>query len=126
MRIRKHVALLLVSSVVPATVFVWLITDQFHARSVLEWHPGWVQNDDDFAAPFFQFWLMNFGIWVPLVFALIGLSGWKAWNSVGVGANTFRGVVSFLLPFCRLFFLVFLFKSARWDWVFSIFVFWLS
>src|SRR5213080_3857682 len=101
-RIRKHVALLLVSSVVPATFFVWLVTDHFHARSVLECHPAWVQNDGDFAtpffqigpvnltaaiplfgwllqktwngaiAPFFQFWLMNFGIWVPLVFALIG------------------------------------------------------
>src|SRR5437773_11389110 len=95
-RIRKHVALLLVSSVVPATFFVWLITDQFHVRSVLEWHPGWVQHDDDFAAPFFQFWLMNFGIWVALVVALIGLSCWVAWHSGWRGCSTVAGDVGFL------------------------------
>ena len=115
-RIRKHVALLLVSSVVPATFFVWLITDQFHARSVLEWHPGWVQNDDDFAAPFFQFWLMNFGIWVPLVFALIGLSGWNAWKSGWRWGKNLPEDVAFLLPASAIFILAFFVQTAPWGW----------
>src|SRR5437762_2972276 len=115
-RIRKHVALLLVSSVVPATFFVWLITDQFHARSVLEWHPGWVQNDDDFAAPFFQFWLMNFGIWVPLVFALIGLSGWNAWKSGWRWGKNLPEDVAFLFPASAIFILAFFVQTAPWGW----------
>ena len=115
-RIRKHVALLLVSSVVPATFFVWLVTDHFHARSVLEWHPGWVQNDDDFAAPFFQFWLMNFGIWVPLVFALIGLGGWNAWKSGWRWGKNLPQDVAFLLPASAIFILAFFVQTAPWGW----------
>src|SRR5205809_760617 len=115
-RIRKHVALLLVSSVVPATFFVWLITDQFHARSVLEWHPGWVQNDDDFAAPFFQFWLMNFWIWIPLVFALIGLSGWNAWKAGWRWGKNLPEDVAFLFPASAIFILAFFVQTAPWGW----------
>ncbi len=115
-RIRKHVALLLVSSVVPATFFVWLITDQFHARSVLEWHPGWVQNDDDFAAPFFQFWLMNFGIWIPLVFALIGLSCWNAWKAGWRWGKNLPEDVAFLFPASAIFILAFFVQTAPWGW----------
>jgi len=145
-RIRKHVALLLVSSVVPATFFVWLVTDHFHARSVLEWHPGWVQNDGEFAtpffqigpvnltaaiplfgwllqktwngaiAPFFQFWLMNFGIWVPLVFALIGLSGWNAWKSSWRWGENPPEDVGFLLPASAIFVFAFFVQTAPWGW----------
>jgi hypothetical protein len=145
-RIRKHVALLLVSSVVPATFFVWLVTDHFHARSVLEWHPGWVQNDGEFAtpffqigpvnltaaiplfgwllqktwngamAPFFQFWLMNFGIWVPLVFALIGLSGWNAWKSSWRWGKNPPEDVGFLLPASAIFVFAFFVQTAPWGW----------
>jgi hypothetical protein len=145
-RIRKHVALLLVSSVVPATFFVWLVTDHFHARSVLEWHPGWVQNDGEFAtpffqigpvnltaaiplfgwllqktwngaiAPFFQFWLMNFGIWVPLVFALIGLSGWNAWKSSWRWGKNPPEDVGFLFPASAIFVFAFFVQTAPWGW----------
>jgi len=145
-RIRKHVALLLVSSVVPATFFVWLVTDHFHARSVLEWHPGWVQNDGEFAtpffqigpvnltaaiplfgwllqktwngaiAPFFQFWLMNFGIWVPLVFALIGLSGWNAWKSSWRWGENPPEDVGFLFPASAIFVFAFFVQTAPWGW----------
>src|SRR5882724_9159548 len=145
-RIRKHVALLLVSSVVPATFFVWLVTDHFHARSVLEWHPGWVQDDGDFAtpffqigpvnltaaiplfgwllqktwngaiAPFFQFWLMNFGIWVPLVFALIGLSGWNAWKSSWRWGENPPEDVGFLFPASAIFVFAFFVQTAPWGW----------
>ena len=49
-----HAAVLLAASFVPATFFVWLITDHFQAGSVFEWHPGWVQDDGEMAAPFFR------------------------------------------------------------------------
>ena len=96
--IRRHAAALLIAAFIPATFFVWLTTDQFRAASVLKWHPGWAQDSTEFAAPFFrlgpkdwgsstwpglllqktwngviapffQFWLPNFGLWVPLALA---------------------------------------------------------
>jgi hypothetical protein len=100
---RKQLALLAGAAVVPATFFVWLITDHFHAGSVLHWNPGWVQNNGDFARPlaafatqpgppaaavsgffgtlkhFVQFWLINFGITLPLIIALLVLLVVRAW-----------------------------------------------
>jgi hypothetical protein len=29
-------------ALIPATFFVWLVTDRFRAASILKWHPGWV------------------------------------------------------------------------------------
>jgi hypothetical protein len=46
MRIRKHIALLIAGSILPATFFVWLISDNFHAASMIEWKPGWVMIAD--------------------------------------------------------------------------------
>src|SRR5256885_4242847 len=72
-QIRGHVLTLVLSALIPATFFVWLISDHFQAGSVLEFHPGWAQNEGEFKMPFFRFWFFNFGILVPLAFTLIGL-----------------------------------------------------
>ncbi len=72
-QIRGHILTLLVSAVIPATFFVYLISDHFHARSVLELHPRWAQEEGEFKMPFFRFWFFNFGILVPLALTLIGL-----------------------------------------------------
>src|SRR5439155_18750373 len=42
--IRRHAAAMLIAAFIPASFFVWLTTDQFHAASVLKWHPGWAQD----------------------------------------------------------------------------------
>src|SRR4030095_9188775 len=52
--IRKHAVGLLSAALIPATFFVWLVTDQFRAKSLLKWRPGWVQDSPDFGAPFFR------------------------------------------------------------------------
>jgi hypothetical protein len=78
---RWRVALLIASALVPASLFVWLITDHFHAGSMLAWHPGWVQNDADFKASFFTFWLSNLGIWMPLILVLFGWCCWQAYRN---------------------------------------------
>src|SRR5436190_21108114 len=52
--IRRHAAALLIAAFIPATFFVWLTTDQFHAASVLKWHPGWAQDSTELGAPFFK------------------------------------------------------------------------
>jgi hypothetical protein len=103
-RARKQLALLAGAAFLPATFFVWLITDHFHAGSVLHWNPGWVQNNGDFARPlaafatqqgtvaapvsgffgtlnhFVQFWVINFGITLPLIIALLVLLVMRAWK----------------------------------------------
>ena len=114
-RARKQLAWLAGAAFLPATFFVWLITDHFHAGSVLQWNPGWVQNNGDFARPlaafaqqpaqrpprrcpgsvgtlkhFFQFWVINFGITLPLIIALLALlgsAGLEATRRAGPGEN---------------------------------------
>ena len=80
-QIRGHVLTLVLSALIPATFFVWLISDHFLARSVLEFHQGWAQNEGEFKMSFFRFWFFNFGILVPLVLTLIGFVGWQAYRS---------------------------------------------
>jgi hypothetical protein len=41
---RRQLGLMAAVAFLPATFFVWTITDHFQARSLLEWKPGWVQN----------------------------------------------------------------------------------
>jgi hypothetical protein len=85
---RKHIALLIALAFLPATFFVWLISDNFQAGSVFAWHPGWVQHEGEFAAPFFVFWFKNFGIFIPLLLAVLGFCGWRIIRSNT--ANGFR------------------------------------
>ncbi len=80
-QIRGQVLTLVLIALIPATFFVWLITDHIHAKSVLEFHWGWVQSDGDFALPFFRFWFFNFGILVPLALTMVGVIGWQAAKS---------------------------------------------
>ena len=82
-QIRGHILTLVLSALIPATFFVWLISDHFNASAVLEFFPGWAQQDpgSEFRMPFFRFWFVNFGILVPLVLTLIGLVGWQAYRS---------------------------------------------
>src|SRR5438552_19024385 len=55
-QIRGHVLTLVLSALIPATFFVWLISDHFQAGSVLEFHPGCAQNEGEFNMPFVRFW----------------------------------------------------------------------
>jgi hypothetical protein len=82
-QIRGHILTLVLSALIPATFFVWLISDHFHAQSVLEAHPRWAQNEGEFKMPFFRFWFFNFGILVPLALTLIGLFVTQLWKSKG-------------------------------------------
>jgi hypothetical protein len=78
---RRPLLRLVAAAFAPATFFVWLITDNFHARSVFEWHLGWTQNIDEFAMPFFTFWCVNFGLFLPLAIVLVAIVGWNEWKT---------------------------------------------
>ena len=115
-RARKQLALLVASAVLPATFLVWLTTDNFHAGSVLKWQPGWVQHNGDFALPFFRFWLVNFGAWMPLMALLFGFCGWKAWKEYKGSSFKVTQSIAFFLPATAIFLFAWLVKTAPWEW----------
>lgn len=143
--IRRHAAALLIAAFIPATFFVWLTTDQFHAASVLKWHPGWAQDSTDFVAPFFklgpkdwgsstgpglllqktwngviapffQFWLPNFGLWVPLALGLVGLCGWRVWKGKWRWGDRPPADIAFVLAAVVIFAFGYFVQTAPWDW----------
>jgi hypothetical protein len=144
--IRRHAAAMLAMALIPAGFFVWLVTDHFRAASVLQWHPGWAQDSQEFAAPFFrmggtanfgsstmfgallqktwngvispffQFWLTNFGLWIPLAMGLVGLVGWRIWKSGWRWGNRPPADVAFVVPAVLIFAVGYFFKTAPWEW----------
>src|SRR5215813_1680803 len=143
--IRGHSAAILIAAFIPATFFVWLTTDQFHAASVLKWHPGWAQDSPDLAAPyfklgpkdfgssttfglllqktwngviapFFQFWLPNFGLCVPLTLALVGLCGWRIWTEKWRWGDRPPADIAFVLAAVLIFAFGYFVQTAPWDW----------
>jgi hypothetical protein len=125
-RARKQLALLAGAAFLPATLFVWLITDHFQAGSVMHWNPGWVQNNGDFARPlaafaqqpgtvaapvsgffgtlthFAQFWVINFGITLPLIIALLALLVMRTWRQRDEPAPVKIRLISILVALALL------------------------
>ena len=143
--IRRHAAALLIAAFIPATFFVWLTTDQFRASSVLKWHPGWAQDSTEFAAPFFrlgpkdwgsstgpglllqktwngviapffQFWLPNFGLWVLLAMGLVGLCIWRIWKGKWRWGERPPADIAFVLAAVVIFAFGYFVQTAPWEW----------
>ena len=144
--IRRHVMTLFGAALIPATFFVWLVTDQFHAKSMVKWHPGWVQDLADFGAPFFrlggaanfgsatsfgsllqktwngviapffQFWLTNFGLWILLSLALVALCGLRAWKAGWRWGKKPPADIVFVLSAVVIFGIGYFVQTAPWDW----------
>jgi len=114
---RRHIAILLAGAFVPATFFVWSISDNFHAASMLDWNPGWVMHDPELGRPtIFQFWFTNFGIFIPLALCLLAICCWRLWKS-GINWNEkLPEKIAFLLPAAAIFISGLLFKFAPWEW----------
>ncbi len=144
--LRRHAVVMLSAALIPATFFVWLVTDQFRAKSLVKWHPGWVQDSADFGAPFFrlggtanfgsatgfgsllqktwngviapffQFWLTNFGLWVLLSLALIALCGWRVWKTGWRWGRKPPADIAFVLSAVVIFAIGYFVQTAPWDW----------
>src|SRR5437879_894942 len=114
---RRHIAILIAGAFVPATFFVWLISDNFHAASMLDLNPGWVMHDPELGRPtIFQFWFTNFGIFIPLALCLLAICCWRLWKS-GINWNEkLPEKIAFLLPAAAIFISGLLFKFAPWEW----------
>ena len=118
-KVRKQLLLLVGCALLPATLFVWLITDHFKAGSVLAWKIGWVQTSEpktDFSRPFFEFWFVNFWIALPLALLLLGLSVWAFWKSNPKFLFRLPTNLAFIIPAAVIFILACLVKFAPWEW----------
>lgn len=113
---RKQLLLLVAGAVIPASFCVWVVSDNFHAGSVLQWKPHWVQREGDFAMPFIQFWLVNFGAWIPLVLFFIGITALTVWKQYRAPDFKIPASVAFLIPACAIFLLGYFVKFAPWEW----------
>src|SRR5215831_2341795 len=143
--IRRHAAAMLIAAFIPATFCVWLTTDQFRASSVLKWHPGWAQDSTELGAPFFrwgpkdfgastsfglllqktwngviapffQFWLPNFGLWVPLALGLVGLCVWRIWKGKWRWGDRPPADIAFVIAAVVIFAFGYFVQTAPWDW----------
>jgi hypothetical protein len=134
--IRLHVAKLLGVSLIPATIFVALITGLFFPGGsmarVIHLKPGWLQEDDGFV----EFWFGNFGVLPLCTAALVLLIFWKIefrlasperkrwsvsrfrfrlikrdWRD-----NSVRTAAAFVIPAIFLFLLACIVMFAPWEW----------
>jgi hypothetical protein len=114
---RMHALRVVASALLPAFVFGWLITDHFHAGSMVKPHLGWVMADSALGrASALQFWSDNFGIFIPLALFLIAICGWRAWKN-GINWNQESSeAMAFLLPALTIFVSGLLFQFAPWEW----------
>lgn len=114
---RRHIASLVAAAFLPATFFVWLISDNFHAGSMIHWNPGWVRNDQALSrSSFLDFWFTNFGILMPLVFAYVCMCVARFWKAELKPGEKFPEDASFILPAMTIFVAGYLFKFAPWGW----------
>lgn len=114
--VQKQLAILVGAALIPASFFVWIVSDNFNAGSVLEWKPGWVQDHGEFAMPFFNFWLVNFGAWIPVTLFFVGITGLTVWKNYQAPDFKIPAGVAFLLPAATIFLLGYLIKFAPWEW----------
>ena len=68
------------------------------------------------AMPFLQFWLVNFGAWVPLILFFIGITALTVWKKCQAPDFTIPASVAFLIPAGAIFLLGYLVKTAPWEW----------
>ena len=117
--VRTHVLKLVLIALIPASFFVWTVSDHFHAGSVLTFHPGWVQRgpgNDEFKMPFFRFWFFNFGILVPLLLTLVGLLGYQVWKEGFRWGRKQPEEISFVFGAAAIFLFTFFVQTAPWGW----------
>ncbi len=98
---RRSLLMFVGSAILPASGAMYLITGGFSAASGLRWLPGWMQADGGI-----HFWILNFGISLPLLIILLVL--------VTVRGDTQSR--SFCFPALGIFAICFFFAFAPWEW----------
>ena len=94
-------------SLLPAGATILLLTDFLKSGSMIHLHPGWEQNGQ----PFLKFWLMNFGIFLPLVILLLTKLVFFRKKEKLLNPKT-----AFVFPACLLFVLFSNLMLSTWNW----------
>ncbi len=114
---RGQLLTLVAGAFIPATFFVWLITDHFAAKSMMSWHPGWVLRDPNFGrSNFVSFWWENFGICVPLILITYGVCAMRAWKAHLSEDDEVPEDLAFLSPAAIIIVVGLFVKLAPWEW----------
>lgn len=101
-----------VVSLLPATWLVRMVTANFSAPSALRFSPGWMPGGGSL-----EFWLQNFGLFLPLVVALgVVLWGAPSWREIGRTGQTERTARVFFVMGAGTLGFSFLFVIAPWPW----------
>jgi len=100
---RRHFLILVGLAVVPASALVWCVTGGFHGQGLIGWNPGWMQEKQNF----FAFWLMNFGLFLPLCLSLLAELAYRRGP---------RSMAALAVPGAVVFLLCCLVKFAPWPW----------
>ena len=113
---RSPLLKLVAAAVLPAMIFVWLTTDKLHAGSILQWHFGWTQNIGELKMPFLQFWFFNFGVFLLLAIALVGIVARQEGNPRRSGKFELSIDAGYLAAAILIFLLAMCVKTAPWEW----------
>jgi hypothetical protein len=113
---RKQIAILLAAAFVPATWIIWMITDHFQAKSILAWAPGWLQSDPGFSNSAITFWIVNFGLTLPAMIALVGVVVWQLWRIVAEGKGWKSRLLILFPPVAIIFLFVLFVLVGHWGW----------
>jgi hypothetical protein len=136
---RPSLLKLVAAAVLPAAIFIWLTTDRMRAGSILQWHFGWTQTVGELGMPFFRFWLFNFGVFLPLAIALVGIvarqesnelfaRGSSAREPKALGPDLISTIIrrahnfelsvdaAYLAAAVLIFLLAMCVKTAPWEW----------
>lgn len=98
---RRTCLLIVGAALIPASVFVWLVTDGFLAAGGMGWLPGWMQGEAGVG-----FWVENFGLALPLGAAL----------AVAVWWSKDPAARPFVWTACGVFLLCCFVRFTAWEW----------
>lgn len=111
---------LVATAFIPASILVFFVTGGFTQEAGATWHPGWMQGDPQWtkwlstsfgltasgAPAAILFWLVNFGIALPLLAALVV----RIIRTRNAEAAAIAGPAIIVFAACCLF------KFAAWEW----------
>jgi hypothetical protein len=110
--IRQHISALLALSLPPAAALIALMTD-FGAANTIHWQPGWMRKPRQ---DFFGFWLVNFGLSLPLAAWLWARLAWRRARALLDGGSSTDAAEAFVIPAGIAFLACTCVAFAPWEW----------
>jgi hypothetical protein len=110
--IRWHVGTLLAITLPPAAALIALMTD-FGAANSVHLLPGWMRKPRQ---DFFGFWLLNFGLSLPLAAWLWSRLAWRRVRAWTDGGQSTDAAEAFVIPAGLAFLACTFIAFAPWEW----------